>query len=55
MSAIPVIWEVEIGGLWLKERLGKKLLRLYLKKQAWCGCTTCNPCYVEGRFRRISF
>jgi hypothetical protein len=43
MPVISVTWEVEIGGSWFKDSPGKKLGRLYFKKQAECGYVPCIP------------
>jgi hypothetical protein len=41
------------GGLWLEARLGKKLLRSHLNKQAWPGAHNCDPSYAKGVVERL--
>jgi hypothetical protein len=39
MLILPGTWVAEIGGLQFEAGINKKLVRSFLKEQAWCGGT----------------
>jgi hypothetical protein len=49
MCAIPAAWEMEIGGLWVKVSLNKKLVKSYFNKQAGSGGNDYGPSYTVRR------
>jgi hypothetical protein len=45
----PVTWEAETGRSWFKDRLGKMIVRYYLKNKLSMVAHICNPSYIRWR------